>query len=197
MKTLVTISLILSALLSQAQNGFLTIYPNEDLTTQVMFPPGTPFELKTADGLLVFSDKSELGSFEIQGKHVLTVYPTWKETTDVFQLDTGGRLLLRPPLTVSYDKDKDRDTGWSSFSNGITVEKTLIPSEKFEGKQNVELTFSNGVVFTYYDGNYKATLNGKSLRIESKYLIYSELGVHKLSFNPSNGKVYWVFEPAG
>ena len=198
MKLLVTLSLLLSTAILQAQNGFLTIFPEDDLTTQVMFPPGTPFELKTKEGEIVFTDKSELGTFKIEGDHVLTVYPTWKNTTDVFQLTTGGRLELRPPLRMSsYNKDKDKhkDSGWGSFSNGVTVEKILSPSEKFEGKQNVELRFSNGVVFTYKDGTYYAKLNGESLEIKSKYLIYSDLGIHKVSFNPSNGKVYWVFEP--
>lgn len=191
MKTLITLSLLLTAFMAQAQDNFLTVINPDEWDSELMYPPFTKFELRNEANELVFSDQSANRTFKIDGNYTLKVYPSWRENADVFKLKSG-RLELRDAIRVKSNPKK-KYKGYSS--HGITVEKELSPSQKHYGLQNVKLTFSDGVVFTYTDGDYMATLNGKQLEISDKYLIYSILGIHKVSYNPSNGKVYWVFEP--
>ncbi|WP_435579471.1 hypothetical protein [Gilvibacter sp.] len=191
MKFILTIILVLSALLAQAQDKYLTIVRSDKAFDQVTYPPNTRFELKDAQGQIVFSDKSLMGNFEITEVYELSVYPNYKDEPDHFTLKTGQLQLNKAErLRVSRSS-----SDWGYMSSGVTVEKSLKPSQRNYGLQNVTLNFSNGVEFTYTDGDYKAVLNGKELEIKGKYLIYSPLGIHKVSFNPQNGKVYWVFEP--
>ena len=58
----------------------------------------------------------------------------------------------------------------------------------------MEFEISNGITFTYKDGEYTSTLNDKKLEIDGKYVIESKLGTLKISFNPRNGETWWVFE---
>lgn len=191
MKTLITLSLFLAALTIQAQDNFLTIINPDQWDSELMYPPYTKFELRNEAYEVVFSDKSPKGTFKIDGNYTLRVFPSWRENADVFKLKSG-RLELREPIRVRSTENRS-SKGYRS--HGVSVEKELSPSQSHYGLQNVKLTFSNGVIFTYTDGDYKATLDGKILEISSKYLIYSKLGIHKVSYNPSSGKVYWVFEP--
>ncbi|MDC7999005.1 hypothetical protein [Gilvibacter sediminis] len=191
MKTILTISLLLSAWLSQAQDEYLTIYRSGQSSDQISYPPNTPFELTDETGAVVFSDKSDAKQFEIRSTYELTLYPSYRDKPETYTL-TSGKLTLNPAKRLQVTQS---DSNWGYTSNGISVTKTLSASKRNYGLQNVTLNFSNGVVFTYMDGDYKATLNGKELEIKGKYLIYSPLGIHKVSFNPQSGKAYWVFEP--
>ncbi len=191
MKVLITTVLLLTAHLMMAQNLFLTIDQGATMKDQASYPPGTPFQLTDRDNQVVFSWQSAEGVFKIDQPYTLTLNPTWKDTPDTYYLKEGALIFAPAPV---YKKKANAKTK-SYSSNGITVEKKLTNSQNFYGLKNVELTFSNGVVFTYVDQKATATLNGKPLEVTNKYLIYSSLGIHKVSFNPSKGKVYWVFEP--
>lgn len=191
MKTIITLSLLLSALICQAQDNYLTIYKSDSPYDQISYPPNTRFELKDQTGKVVFTQNSKEAEFLIDKTYELTLYPSYKEESDTYTL-RSGKLSLNPAHRLRVTQSA---SNWNYSSHGVTVEKTLYPSKNNYGLQNLKLEFSNGVTFSYTDGNYSATLAGKELEIKGKYLIYSTLGVHKVSFNPQNGKVYWVFEP--
>lgn len=171
-----------------AQKTYLTIYQTGQTEDQISYPPGTPFELRDENDTLLFSDTSKAGSFEINKPVILVVRPYYKDTMDRFELSNGSLSLHKSPKYAAK-------TNEIYHSNGVTAKKTLTDSFKYEGKSNVKMELSNGIIFTYIDGVAEATLNGDKLWIENQYLIYSELGVAKISFNPSNGVLYWVFEP--
>ncbi len=60
---------------------------------------------------------------------------------------------------------------------------------------NVVMEFSNGIVFTYADGKCNASLNGTYADVKGKYLITTEFGLIKISYNPKNREFWWVYEP--
>ncbi|NRB61023.1 MAG: hypothetical protein HRU50_13920 [Winogradskyella sp.] len=193
MKTkLLTLVLVLTIVwIGNAQKTYLKITNSEIGTNVIMYPPGTKFELKTKEGYIIFKNSSDPGSIEIKEKHTLYVYPSWKDSADVFVLKDGK---VEKVLTSTYgDADKDYDIKEIS-SNGVTAESKVTDSKTLEGKKNLEFTLSNGITFNYIDGLYSAVLGEKNLTIKHKYIVYSDLGTLKLSFNPSNGVVWWVFE---
>ena len=55
MKTIITLSLLLSALICQAQDNYLTIYKSDSPYDQISYPPNTRFELKDQTGKVVFT----------------------------------------------------------------------------------------------------------------------------------------------
>ncbi|NNK87637.1 MAG: hypothetical protein HKO90_05095, partial [Flavobacteriaceae bacterium] len=169
------ITLFISILGSaQAQRNYLAIYTDASEFGAIMFPPGTPFELYDWDNNLVLNQDSFEGIFAIDDPHTLYVFPSWKEEKEVFKLE-NARIEVLP--TKNYHKSGIKHTPISS--HGITVTKSVTDSAVNPGEKNVKLEFSNGILFTYTDGDVEATLNGKILEIENKYLVYSQLGVTK------------------
>lgn len=79
-------------------------------------------------------------------------------------------------------------------SSTISATKTVTHSKVKKGRKNLVLKFTNGIKFSYIDGKTGATLNGKDIYVKGKYLVYSKLGVVKISFNPKNGETWWVFD---
>ena len=173
-----------------AQKTYLTIFESDKKEDQISYPPGTAFELMNAEEEVILTEESEAGTYKITEPSTLIVSPTYKEETDRFELSEGS---IQINLTKHFFKNEK--IGYSYHSNGVTADKTLTYSEKNPNMQNVKLELSNGIIFKYTDGYATATLNNEELRIEGKYLVYSELGVAKISFNPKNGVLYWVFEP--
>ena len=193
MKTqLLTFALtLLFTMIGNAQKTYLKITNSEIGENVIMYPPGTEFELKTKEGYIIFKNSSDPGLIEITEKHTLYVYPSWKDSADVFVLTDGK---VEKVLTSSYrDTHKDKDTD-KIMNNGVTASSKVTDSETLEGKKNIEFKLSNGITFNYTDGLYSATLGEKNLTIKHKYIVYSDIGILKLSFNPSNGVVWWVFE---
>ena len=178
--------------IGNAQKTYLKITKSDDGHDIVMYPPGTSFELKTTEGYIIFKNSDDPGIIEIEEKHTLYVYPSWKNDADIFVLTEGK---VEKVLTSTY-RDTYKHSGKTAISNnGVTATSKVTDSESLDGQKNLEFKLSNGITFNYTDGLYSATLNEKPLTIKHKYLVYSHLGVLKLSFNTHNGKVWWIFEP--
>ncbi|WP_299521615.1 hypothetical protein [Winogradskyella sp.] len=191
-KLLTLVFAILFLSMGNAQKTYLKITKSDNVHDFEMYPPGTKFELKTKEGYIIFKNSDDPGIVEIEEKHTLYVYPNWKDDADIFVLTEGK---VEKVLTSTYN-DSHKNSGKTATSNnGVTSASKVTDSEILEGKKNLEFTLSNGITFTYTDGVYSAALDEKILIIKYKYLIYSDLGVLKLSFNTNNGNVWWVFEP--
>ncbi len=177
--------------LSYAQKTYLKITKSDKANDYEMYPPGTKFELKNKHGYILFKNSDEPGIIEIEEDYTLYVYPSWKDDADVFKLTEGK---VEKILTSNYSKTELEKH--SIKSNAVSAIYTVSDSRQREGKKNLEFKLSNGITFKYEDGKYRAYLNEEEnyLNIESKYLIESELGTLKLSFNASTGVVWWVFE---
>ncbi|WP_298894470.1 hypothetical protein [uncultured Psychroserpens sp.] len=189
----ITLALILASSQTFAQNTYLKIYTDDTPESVIMYPPGTDFELKTKEGYIVMKNNNTPKIFEIDDDYTLFVYPNYKESSDVFKLNKGKVELA---LTSRFsDKDPKEETLFIDDSN-ITSHQKITDSKINSGLKNLEFELSNGIMFKYTDGKYKAYFKKEEnyLNIKGKYLIESKLGVLKLSFNPKNGQVWWVFE---
>ncbi|WP_299123818.1 hypothetical protein [uncultured Winogradskyella sp.] len=180
------------AMAGYSQKTYLKITKSKKANDYEMYPPGTKFELKNEQGYIVFKNSDQPGIIEIDEDYTLYIYPTWKEDADIFELTEGK---VEKILADSYSEEDSDDH--SIKSNGISANYTVSDSKEREGKKNLEFKLSNGITFIYEDDKYRAYLNEKHnyIRIEGKYLIQSEIGTLKVSFNPNNGVVWWVFEP--
>lgn len=189
--SLLVIALVISMPVS-AQKTYLKITKSNKVYDYVMYPPGTKFELKNAHGYIVFKNSENPGALDITEDHTLYVFPSWKKEADVFKL-TEGR--VEKILTSQFARSGHIKK--SIAVNGVTAEYTTSDSKTMEDKKNLIFKLSNGITFEYNNGKYKAYLNKEEnyLHIEGKYLIESDFGILKLSFNPSNGIVWWIFEP--
>lgn len=175
-----------------SQNTYLKITKSDKANDYEMYPPGTKFELKNAHGYIIFKNSDEPGIIEIDEDYTLYVYPSWKNDADVFKLTDGK---VEKILTSGYSKTQLKE--YSIKSNGVSAEYTVKDSEALEGKKNLKFKLSNGITFEYNDGKYRAYLNEEEnyINIDGNYLVESDSGILKLSFNPNTGVVWWVFEP--
>ncbi|GGI57966.1 hypothetical protein [Winogradskyella haliclonae] len=194
MKTkLLTLSTILLFCLSGfAQKTYLKVTKSNEPNDYVMYPPGTKFELKTKEGYIVFKNSDDPGSIDIEEKYILYVYPNWKDEAEILELTEGKVEKL---LTYKFRDSRKTSDVKRIHNHGVTASSNVTNSKTIEDKKNLEFVLSNGIKFTYKDGVYNATLNEEKLAIKYNYIIYSDLGTLKLSFNSNNGKVWWIFEP--
>ncbi|MEM6965501.1 MAG: hypothetical protein AAF573_12090 [Bacteroidota bacterium] len=169
------------------------------------YPEGTTYqvELIKKDAAPVITEEKVVYEGDMQ----LRVFPKYrKDEADQFAI-TGKRLRIFKTAAAAaeagfvaewnYSDKKETPTDYGKMelpAQKVTVSKKLEPSKITEGNYNVTLTFSNGVIFKYSDGKYNAQLNGESLRIKNKYIVETDDGILKFSFNPENGEVWWFYE---
>jgi hypothetical protein len=189
--SMITLILIFFSVAINAQKTYLKITKSNEANDYEMYPPGTKFELKTKEGYIIFKNSDDPGLINITEKHTLYVYPNWKDDADVFVLTEGKVEKVLTSTYVESDSKKHRYN-----SNGVTADYKVTDSKDRKGKKNLNFKLSNGITFIYEDDKYRAFLNEPDnyIRIKGKYVIESEIGSLKLSFNPSNGVVWWVFD---
>lgn len=191
MKTLITSIIILLTLSVSAQKTYVKITKGKEV---IYYPPGTHFDLKNPHGYIILKYSETPRVEKIEADYKLVLYPNWREGEEIIELTKGDQVELA--LTKDWGKVK-RDPKSIYIKERVVVShKKLTDSEKFEGKKNLEFELSNGIKFVYKDKKYYATYRGKDINIKNKYIITTKVGTLKLSFNSSNGVVWWVFEKA-
>lgn len=187
--------------------------------TEISYPPGIGFIAEDQSGKTILNAKflNEMDEFIVKTSITLWVFTTWNDEPDTYEL-TDGKLIME---TSNYVYNKDYDFGAFKKRKKNTPHKKEIkdenrPDENYGARRgaskgvytikerffdydtdkgyDVSLEFNNGVIFYYRDGKAEAWQNGKTLKIENKYLIYTELGILKLSYNPKNKEIWYVFE---
>ncbi len=191
MKTLFITLLIGCSLICNAQKTYLAIYESDSLDNVIMYPPGTQFELRNPHNYIVMKYSETPRTVQIDGNYKLLVFPEYQSHSDVYHL-TEGRVELAP--TIYFGKSDKSLKSIYLNKDELKAHKKLTDSEKKPGRKNLRFELSNGIIFNYKDGNYYAKLKHTYLNIQGKYLIESEIGTLKLSFNPETGKVWWIFE---
>ncbi|WP_435413136.1 hypothetical protein [Psychroserpens mesophilus] len=202
--SLVILILLLISYFAEAQNTYLKITLSDQKNDYVSFPPNTKFELFDATDTKVYSNSDRIDMYKIDTMHTLVVYPSWKDTTDTFKITNGKVEQVDNSAYFKalseHSKNQTNNYGAYSydetqFTNGLTMKKIIYPSAVNPELYNATFEFNNGISASYLDGKFVATLNNKQLQVEGHYLIYSNYGLIKLSFRPSNGETWWVFEP--
>jgi hypothetical protein len=94
----------------------------------------------------------------------------------------------------SHEQLQSRPYGMEKRYRETTLErKVVFQSEQRPGQYNLKMYFRNGLEFHYLDGKATASLDGNPQIVEGKYIVHTDLGTAKISFNPETGKTYWVF----
>lgn len=195
MKTLLTtvVVLIINTVI-YAQPIYLKVTKSNHQLDYIMYPPGTAFKLLDNKGQTILTEASAPTKFVIKdNNYKLIVSPNYKNENDIYNLSEGKVEIL---ATKDYGQSNSTSHIRKGLKNEITAKKELTESTQMRGQKNLKFELSNGITFKYIDGKYSAMLEDEDLIIKGKYLIYSDIGVLKLSFNPSNGVLWWVFEKA-
>ena len=112
-------------------------------------------------------------------------------------LSPGDEIRWISPLkNKDYEKRKPRRNTVVGkqrvdYSQGVSLKKEFLESVPY-GERNVLLTFSNGLVFRYFEGKAEAWYNGEEVAIEGRYIIDLGKETVKLSYNPQTGKVWYT-----
>ncbi len=202
MKTFVlTLLICFSFQFSQAmEHTYLRIIIDEN--TDVSYPPGSGFVLQDAKGkiVLTYAELEELGEYNITEQLTLYVFVTYKKEPDVYKLTEGTLYAIKQSdtkfLKKSYENGEAKNYIYDRqhFTKGLEIMQSRFFG--FDGETyNASIEFNNGVIFLYRDGKAVAWSEGKLLNIEGKYLISTDDGIIKLSYNPINKQIYYVFEP--
>lgn len=190
MKWITFLILMVYSFNSTAQSTYLK-FTNTEKKTSISYAPNTKFEVKNKHGYIQMKDADSPYQLKIDDEgYTLTVYPSYKNGKDVYTLNKGAiieRIIAEGHKTYNY-------SNYAVSNTKVTGTKKVTKSFVKENKYNLEFELSNGITFTYKDGEYTSTLNDKKLEIDGKYVIESKLGTLKISFNPRNGETWWVFE---
>jgi hypothetical protein len=180
---------------------------------EISYPPGTSFVAENREGNAVLNLKllEELKEYKVTEPITLYVFTSWNVEPDTFEL-TNGKLVMaisdyaydhntnydfkRTRRGHSNKKEKSVESlgAWRGSSNGVNIINERFFSYDEMTGYDASLEFSNGVVFYYRDGKAEAWQNGKELSITGKFLIETSTGIIKLSYNPSNKEIWYVFE---
>ncbi len=214
---LILISILISAVYltsfgKEQTNDYVTfVVESLDGKTEqlIHYPAGTTYKvyLTKKNKETIKSDNAVI----YEGDVHLTIYPSYRKfkseeftieqkrlriytTAEAAALDGFGDNDYDHPKVEKKKKSQQPKKEKAGSSNNIFAEKILSSSEVNQGKYNIKLSFSNGVVFNYIDGKFNATQNDKYLDIKGRYLIQANDGILKVSFHPSSGETWWVFE---
>lgn len=175
-----------------------------DHQKEISYPPGIGFVAQDADGNTVLSPEEleTIKVYEVQMPITLFVFTTWNDAPDVYEISSGTLSLgetdvdYSPDTKYTYGRSKKGETYGASAmtSNGLSMTQARYFANDTKTAYNTSIEFSNDVVFYYRDGEVSAWQNGKGLEITGRYLIKTNEGIIKLSYNPSNKELWWVFD---
>lgn len=212
--TIIGILFTIASVFASTDNySYLKIYLEDN--TEISYPPGTGFVAEDEDGNTVLNPKSleDKKIYEVKKPITLWVFTSWNEEPDVFEMNSGKLILGKSDRT--YSKKNKVDTGkkptdhysrptdidpeskygkWVGNSNGLSLNTSRFFSYNMETGYDASLEFSDGTIFYYKDGKASAWKDGKDLIIEGKYMIKTNDGTIKLSYNPKTKKIWWVFD---
>jgi hypothetical protein len=180
---------------------------------EISYPPGTDFVAENMGGNVVLNPEllEGLKIYSVTEPITLYVFTSWNDEPDTFEL-TNGKLVLAISEysynhTTTYDykgsqygrtKNKEKTTApygkWNGSSNGVKITNARFFSYDSLTGYDTSIEFSNGVIFYYRDGKAEAWQNGKELSVTGKYLIETSAGIIKLSYDPTNKEIWYVFD---
>lgn len=202
MKTIIiTVLISLSSYMSQANDHtYLRIVV--DTETDISYPPGSGFILQdTAENnILTYAELEKQGEYEITKPMTLFVFVSWKDEPDTYELSSGILYAMKQSNTTywqtNYEDGEQRKYLYDrkAFTKGLEITRSRFFD--YDGDEyDASIEFNNDVIFYYKDGKAEAWQHGKTLKIEGKYLISTQEGLIKLSYNPRNKEIWYVFEP--
>ncbi len=189
MKMFISIIVLFVTINTNAQKTYVKITKGEEV---MYYPPGTQFELKNQHGYIILKYSQTPRVEKIEGDCKIILHVSWRNEPEIIELSKGDEVELE--ATQNFGKVKRNPKEIYINQNEIVAHKKLTDSKKFEGKKNLSFELSNGIKFKYEDGKYYAQYRRDTVEIKGKYVIPTKIGTLKLSFNPNNGVVWWIFE---
>lgn len=189
MKMFISIIVLFVTINIHAQKTYVKITKGEEV---MYYPPGTQFELKNQHGYIILKYSQTPRVEKIEGDCKIFLHVSWRNEPEVIELSKGDEVELE--ATQNFGKVKRNPKEIYINQNEIVAHKKLTDSKKYKGKKNLSFELSNGIKFKYEDGNYYAKYRRDTVKIKGKYVIPTKIGTLKLSFNPNNGVVWWIFE---
>ena len=189
---------------------FVMDKPGTDILEIIQYPPGTTYQVTELGGDEVRFYEKERHILSYEGDFKIAVFPNYKDGADIIEKKDlrlrivhsteGAEAIDLPSLYKRIWREKNEKSeelishDYGRYDGNVTLSKKLTPSESIPNTFNVIAQFSNGIQFIYHDGEASASLGDTELEIEGKFQIFSELGIARLSFNPHNGVIWYVFE---
>lgn len=175
----------------------------------ISYPPGTPFVAKDVQGNTILSmyDLKQVNVYEITKPITLLVYVSWSDTPDKYKLNKGTLSFVNTNTSLKKvqisnkipSKDHFKNVSKEASNNEQVHDNVYLIKKQYfsydeETGYDVSLQFSNGILFLYRNGKANAWKGGKSLPIKHKYIIQTDQGALKLSYNPQTQKIWWIFD---
>jgi len=141
-------------------------------------------------------------SYLVRGNFSIKLYPSYTTTSQVLDFTDSEVQIFTTPKAAKAAGFKSnfhwqinpKAKNYGRYDGSVKVEKQLSTFDRFPYRYNVQLDFSNGVQSKYFDGTVTATQAGKDLTIDGKYLVQTKNGMLKISFDPKDGEMWYVFE---
>ncbi|MEN0050109.1 MAG: hypothetical protein AAF806_23800 [Bacteroidota bacterium] len=185
----------------EAKEGNLMIIIDKTEAERLVleYPTGTTYKVLNTNDIAIEGKEQESVTIYDANDYKLIIYPTYKKSPDIFKFKNQQIKILESvshvdPIKFHQSISTAKDNNYGQYSGDVKIEKLLVKSKQFPEEYNCVLTLSNGIVFSYIDGEAAATFYDEILDIKGKYVFESELGTTKLSYNPKNGEVWYFFE---
>ncbi len=199
MKTLIILFTLKIGMLlgAQIENDYLKI--NVDSTTEINYPAEGSFELIDKNVYTLITSDMLKDEYELAEKATLLVNVSWKNTPETIELKEGSKIQY---VTKKQAERNDRlyrmpieGNAVKNYSNGVSVTKKTFVERDGNRTNDAIIEFSNGIRFTYKNGEVNFTKNNEELDFTKEYVVTLDEGVFKLSFNPYTTETWFVFEP--
>jgi hypothetical protein len=182
--------------MTNAQNVSLKIQ-NDD---SYYYPSNLEFEVIDDQGktVLTQNDLEANKPIVIEGNYTVNVFTTWGTGKDTFKVEDKALISFEEQGNkVNLNKDMNccSDT-YTGYGESWKENQPDIINQSFEANSDgyaAIIEFENDIFFNYLDGEAKITQNGKTLKLVGKYVAKTSEGYLKLSYNPKNKELWYVF----
>ncbi len=196
MKLSIIILLLSTMNLLTAQDYFAIVTQDND--THYHYPPTVTMTLIDQDGKERIIENNQ--AVDVSGDYTLNIDVPWSKDPEIIK-SKGGRLeIFRLPTDIRKQKEynaieiKEYKTESIDSSIPQLQRKELFESLQNEGEFNLLLVFNNGLVFRWFDGLARAWQDGEEIDVTNRYLVQTNNGLLKVSFDASDGETWWIWD---
>ena len=199
MKTIMLLIILKIGMLTGAQieNAYLKI--TVDQHTEINYPANSSFELVDKNGYTLITSDMMTSEYKVSEKATLKLKTDWKPEPEIIELQKGSVIKYvsknQQERNLSLNRMEIAQNAVRNQSNGVTINKKTFTEDDSGYYSNAIIEFSNGVVFKFTDNKVSFTQNGKELEFKNRYVVTTQDGILKLSYDPYTTETWFVFEP--
>jgi len=164
------------------------------------YPSNLEFEVIDDQGKIILTqnDLEVNKPVVMEGNYTVNVFTTWGTGKDTFKVEDQALISFEEQgRQVNLNKDMNccSDT-YTGYGESWKENQPDIINQSFEANSDgydAIIEFENDIFFNYLDNEAKITQNGKTLKLVGKYVAKTSEGYLKLSYNPKNKELWYVF----